>query len=155
MDAAEATTGRVVVGIDGSTEADRALREAAHEAVLRHAELHVVHVWSPPFNVGPLGAMAIPTDTASSEEAARRLLDQRVDGVIGRPDERPARIERILVADHSTARMLVETAKGADLLVVGSRGRGGFAGLLLGSVSQQCVHHATCPVMVVHATTDS
>jgi nucleotide-binding universal stress UspA family protein len=142
---------RVVVGIDGSAQADRALREAAHEAVLRHASLDVVHVWSPPVNVGPFGAVAMPTAMEASEAVARRLLDARVEAVIGRLDQRPSRVERILVADHSPARMLLEAAKGADLLVVGSRGRGGFAGLLLGSVSQQCVHHAPCPVLVVEA----
>lgn len=151
MSATEATAGRrVVVGIDSSAGADQALREAAHEAVLRRAELDVVHVWSPPLDVRPFGGMARPTDSETDERTARRLLDQRVDGVIGRLDRRPRRIERILVADRSPARMLVDTAKGADLLVVGSRGRDGFAGLLLGSVSQHCIHHATCPVMVVH-----
>lgn len=143
---------RVVVGIDGSAQADRALREAAHQAVLRHAELDVVHVWSPPVGVGSLGAVATPSDMEASETVARQLLDARVEAVVGRLDQRPSRVERILVADHSPARLLIETAKGADLLVVGSRGRGGFAGLLLGSVSQQCVHHAPCPVLVVHAT---
>ena len=66
----------------------------------------------------------------------------------------PRQIEKILVRDTAT-RALLETAKGADLLVVGSRGHGGFSGLLLGSVSNQCVHHAPCPVTVVRETVDS
>lgn len=147
----DATTAgrRVVVGVDGSSEANAALEEAVREAASRHAELDVVHVWSPPYTAGPMGAMALPTDLASCEAAARKVLDQSVARVMSRIDDKPPRVEPILVNNHSVARMLVNTAKGADLLVVGSRGRGGFTGLLLGSVSQQCVHHATCPVIVV------
>lgn len=142
---------RVVVGIDGSTDADLALREAVQQAVLRGAQLEVVHVWSAPFNVGPMGAMTIPIDLAACEAAAREVLDRSVDGALAGGKARPPRVERILVRDPSVARTLLDTAKGADLLVVGSRGHGGFAGLLLGSVSQQCIHHASCPVMVVRA----
>ena len=145
---------RVVVGIDGSPDSDEALREAAHEAVMRDAQLDVVLVWSLPFTAGPYGTMSIPADPEVCEEVARRLLDDRIHGILSHIDERPRRVERILVNDHSPSRMLVATAKNADLLVVGSRGRGGFASLLLGSVSHQCVNHATCPVLVVRSTTD-
>jgi nucleotide-binding universal stress UspA family protein len=141
---------RVVVGVDGSPEADAALREAVVEAALRQAELDVVHVWTPPYSVGPIGAMAVPVDVEACEEAADQVLERSIERNLRPGEPQPKQIERILVRDHSVARRLVEIAKGADLLVVGSRGHGGFTGLLLGSVSQQCVHHAPCPVMVVH-----
>ena len=81
------------------------------------------------------------------------LLDAEVEAVWVHAGPTPRQVEKILVRDTAT-RALLETAKGADLLVVGSRGRGGFAGLLLGSVSSQCVHHAR-PVTVVRETLDS
>lgn len=142
---------RVVVGIDGSADAIRALRLAAEEAVLRDAQLDVVHVWSPPYAGSPLGGIVVPVHEDEYRDIHHDLLDKAVDSVMRGLDKRPRHVDRLLIKDASAARTLLQTAKGADLLVVGSRGRGGFTGLLLGSVSQQCVHHAHCPVMVVHA----
>jgi nucleotide-binding universal stress UspA family protein len=138
-----------VVGIDGSPCGDAALREAAREAVWRDASLDVVHVWSMPYNVAPFSAMTIPVDVAACEKAAQAVLDEHTTGVLGELGERPREVERVLVQDHSPSRVLTSTTVNADLLVVGSRGRGGFTSLLLGSVSEQCVHHAHCAVLIV------
>ena len=81
------------------------------------------------------------------EDTAKQTLSAALRAVC--PDEVTQPLVEQLVVQDSPAQALVGAAKGADLLVVGSRGRGGFAGLLLGSVSAQCVHHAPCPVVVV------
>lgn len=141
----------IVVGIDGSDEARAALRWAVEEARLRDASVRVVHAWS----LAPLAAPsvgAVPAsylaaqDIEEFEATSRELLDSAVADFIG--DDRPVRVETELVRG-TPARALLEAAEDADLLVVGSRGHGGFAGLLLGSVSQQCAHHAKCPVVIV------
>jgi len=137
---------RVVVGIDGSDGSQRALRWAVEEAGRRGAELEVVHVWHLPYAGGyPYFAGAI--DLGVFENDARAILDRAVATVDATAV--PA-VEPVLV-QGGAAWALVEAAKGADLLVVGSRGRGGFAGLLLGSVSQHVAAHAPCPVVVVPA----
>ena len=137
--------GRIVVGVDSSAEAAAALRWALDEARLRHASLEVVHVWVFP-TIGELPGGAVNAFVNDLERAATDLLDRVVDPIVG--TDPGVEVER-RVLEGAAASVLVEAAAGADLLVVGSRGRGGFAGLLLGSVAQQCLHHATCPVVVV------
>jgi nucleotide-binding universal stress UspA family protein len=138
---------RIVVGVDDSPEAAAALRWAIDEARLRRAALVIVHAWSFPL-IGELPGGAVDTLTTDLERAAAALLDQVVHRVAG--DEPGVDVER-RVLEGGAANVLLAAAAGADLLVVGSRGRGGFAQLLLGSVAQQCVHHAPCPVVVVRA----
>lgn len=136
--------GRIVVGVDGSTTGQQALTAAAAEARSRHAQLDVVHAWHTVYAVSPIGAVAVPSDDHDQKADAEATLDLCIrDAFAG--SEPPERLEKILVHEHNAARALIEAAKGADLLVVGSRGLGGFAGLLLGSVSQQVVHHAPMP----------
>jgi nucleotide-binding universal stress UspA family protein len=143
------TIPRIVVGVDGSANARAALGWALEEARLRHAALDVVHAWQLPFQGGsPVSMLELPADEL--ERVARRVLD----GAMAGADRTGLReVEALLICDHP-ARALLDTAKGADLLVVGSRGRGGFAGLLLGSVSQKILHHAPCPVVVIPPGTD-
>ena len=136
---------RIVVGVDGSEPSHRALEWAVEEARLRHANLEVVHAWT----YSPLGTSPYhPTmlDPSVMERIAHDLLD----GSMATVDTTGVEVTKSLVCDGAAA-ALVEEGKGADLLVVGSRGRGGFAGLLLGSVSQQVVHHARCPVVIIPA----
>jgi nucleotide-binding universal stress UspA family protein len=137
--------GFIVVGIDGSDESRRALHWALNEARLREAKLLVVHSWTYQFTAGP-GYLpgADPEVRASIEREAEQVIDDALAsvGTVG------VEIERRTDEGQPSA-TLVEAAEGAELLVVGSRGRGGFAGLLLGSVSQQCAHHAPCPVVIV------
>lgn len=136
---------RIVVGIDGSGHSARALRWAIEEASCRDAALHLVHAWNAPYiGVDIVGFTAKASVFEAAETAAGAVLDDAAAAAAGLVGN----IQRTLVSGPPTAALL-EAAKGADLLVVGSRGRGGFSGLLLGSVSQQCVHHATCPVVVV------
>ena len=139
---------RVVVGVDGSENSRRALAWALDEARVRNACLDVVHAWEPPLVVGfgtlPSGGATL--GGSPYEEQATLLLDRMI--AAASTEELPFPVDAIAV-HGSAARALLETAKGADLIVVGSRGRGGFAGLLLGSVSQQVVQHAPCPVVVV------
>ena len=145
---------RVVVGVDGSDNSRRALAWALDEACMRNACLDVVHAWEPPMVVG-FGTLAGGGATlggSTYEEQARLLLDRMIAGASTEEFSFP--IDAIAV-HGSAASTLLETAKGADLIVVGSRGRGGFAGLLLGSVSQQVVQHAPCPVVVVPPPRDS
>jgi nucleotide-binding universal stress UspA family protein len=144
--------GRVVVGVDGSESSYAALHWAFDEARRRRAELDIVNAYDYvrcTVAFGPVGAI----DPATLEAASRALIQRMVPGAPGRPEERPTSVELIPCPD-SPARALLDAAAGADLLVVGARGLGGFRGLLLGSVSQQCVHHAPCPVVVVRRPSD-
>lgn len=145
----ECMMGVIVVGVDHSEAAKAALRFALEEAQLRDATLRAVHVWqfSYPGGAGVEGAYAIPGfDLESLRNAADASLEAIVAEVI--PD--PGEVEVVLrVVEGSAGAVLIDESQNADLLVVGSRGRGGFAGLLLGSVSQQCAHHASCPVVVI------
>jgi nucleotide-binding universal stress UspA family protein len=138
--------GRIVVGVDGSEGSIVALRWALEEARLREATVDAVHTWEYPY-VGELAGMAAFTiDRDELERAAREVLTTSIDHA--GPTSVPV---KPILAYGPAASVLLDAAKGADLLVVGSRGRGGFAGLLLGSVSQQCAHHAPCPVEIVPA----
>ncbi len=135
---------RVVVGIDGSGGSAAALSWAAEEVRVGGGRLELVHAWEIP------GALSyaytgIGLDAAPFEEAATRVLDEAVAEVGGDLEHPP---ERFLVQGAPTRALLAHSA-GADLLVVGSRGAGGFEGLLLGSVSIQITRHADCPVVVV------
>ena len=141
--------GRLVVGVDGSAHGRQALRFALSEAALRGADVDVVSSWA----VTPLastGVGLIPAfDLLRAElgDSARQViageLADAADAAVG------VEIEQH-VAQGDAAGVLVEAAAGADLLVVGSRGRGGVTGTVLGSVSRACLQHAPCPVAVVH-----
>ena len=134
---------RIVVGVDDSEGSKNALRWAARQAEFTGATLEVVTGWDYPAFFG--FAPAIPDDIDFSH-AAELAQNQALDDVFGA--DRPARLETRVVSRHP-ALALVEASAGADLLVVGSRGYGGFADALLGSVSTYCVHHAHCPVTVI------
>jgi nucleotide-binding universal stress UspA family protein len=131
---------RVVVGVDGSTGSRRALRRAAVEAIAHQATLVVVMAWGL-FDQPGDGSFDPHYDAGRARDALQRIVDGEVA---------PSHPEAVLqVVNDLPARALLEAGRGAWLLVVGSRGLGGFQGLLLGSVSQQVVHHAECPVLVV------
>lgn len=134
----------VVVGVDGSPGSSTALAWAAEEAARRGAVLRVVHGWSIPSMVYPVYLTA--EAFAELPGQARHRLDEQVADVLG--PEPPVPIEMV-VEEGRPAEVVLEAAKGAAMVVVGSRGRGGFAGLLLGSVSSQVAHHAPCPVVIV------
>jgi nucleotide-binding universal stress UspA family protein len=136
---------RLVVGIDGSSGAATALQWALGIARSRAGAIDAVHAWQA--FVPGVHAFATP-DYEMQQEAAQAVLDLAVDRAEAAAEDVPVPIERTLVAG-SPAATLVERAAGADLAVVGARGLGGFSGLLLGSVSQQLVQHAPCPVIVV------
>jgi nucleotide-binding universal stress UspA family protein len=139
--------GRIVVGVDGSAPSYGALHWAVEEAALRGARLDVVHAYDYPQMVTPFGPM-MAIDWETIDKASQDLLDEMIAGALDSASPRPPAVEPISI-NGSASHSLLETAEGADLLVVGSRGRGTLRGLLLGSVSQQCVHHARCPVVVV------
>lgn len=141
-------TGRIVVGIDGSQASRHALRWALAEARVRGAALEAVHVWRyPVWTYSP--AIVTPPVFAHDDllAEARKVLDDAVDEVVADDQQRPA-VQRV-VREGAAAEQLVKQAQDADLLVVGHRGRGGFAGLLLGSIAHQCAAHAACPVVIV------
>lgn len=135
--------GRIVVGIDSSADSARALRWALEEAVLRDAELDLVHAYPTPEIVALPAMVTLPTDD-ELRAGAQEIVDRALADV-GGPGDVP--VTTTLRAGGS-ARVLCEVAEGAELLVVGARGLGGFRGLLLGSVSQQVVAHAPCPVVI-------
>ena len=128
--------GRIVVGIDGSADGQRALTWALEEARKRSAELIVVHAWEYP---AATFAFSLYSEESAGEVLSRSLAQVDTDGVqIG---------TRVVEARPVTA--LIREALDADMLVVGSRGRTGVAAAILGSVSTGCVHHAPCPIVVV------
>lgn len=123
---------------------------AVEEAALRGAVLQVVHCWSVPRLVGlvELGMSTSTEERSVFEEQAHKELDSIVDGALDRAVTRPEQVERTLL-NCPPASGLITQGSVADLLVVGTRGHGGFKGLMLGSVSTQCLLHARCPVTVV------
>lgn len=140
----------IVVGVDHSEPAKKALHFALEEAKLRHAKLRVVHAWQ----YGTIGTTGIEgfytpvvgADVKEVREAAEQALEETLRESLGNTDS--VEIERRVV-EGPAAGVLVNQSRDADLLVVGSRGHGGFTELLLGSVSQQVSHHAACPVVIV------
>lgn len=141
--------GVLVVGVDGSAGSRDALRWAVDEARLRDDVVRAVLVfqyapvgWA--FAVEGIPAPALPYE--EFEQEATKALATTVGEVAGDVDD--VTIEQVVV-EGPAAQSLIDAAQDAELLVIGSRGFGGFRGLLLGSVSQQCVHHATCPVVVL------
>ncbi len=137
---------RIVVGVDGSPGGEEALRFAVEEARLRGATLTVVLAWGVPFSSAVPLAL-IPSVVTDLETDAAGVLDEE----IAKASPADLVVERVL-AEGPAVKALIEAAQGADLLIVGARGRGGFKGLLLGSVSQQCAHHAPCPIAIVPHT---
>jgi nucleotide-binding universal stress UspA family protein len=133
----------IVVGVDGSEQSKAALRWAVEEARLRGVSVRAVYAWSLPPMAAGAGVVMVP-----ALEDLRRNGEELLDTAISETPTEGVQVERASI-QGSPARVLVEAAKDADMLVVGSRGHGGFVGLLLGSVGQQCAHHAGCPVVVV------
>ena len=134
--------GRIVVGVDGSESSDAALAWAVRQAGLTGARIDAVSAWQIPATYGLGYAMASP----DLEKIAGQVLDAAIaKATAATPD---VHIDPVVVQDNP-AQALLDAAEGADLLVVGSRGRGGFTGALLGSVGQHCVQHAVCPVVVI------
>ncbi|MGW9046627.1 universal stress protein [Streptomyces lydicus] len=127
--------GPIVLAVDGAPDGEKAVEFAFAEAALRGAELIAVHAWLPDY--APVGA---------GVESAERLL---AHALAGSTERHPDVTVRQDVLSGETREVLLEASRTAQLLVVGARGRGGFSGLLLGSVSQALLHHAHCPVAVV------
>jgi nucleotide-binding universal stress UspA family protein len=134
---------RIVVGVDGSATARTALAWAADEALRRGATLQVISAFPSPTLLG----VNPPAEYFATIDAeARQLIDDEIAQVPA--VAKVANVVRVAVPESPGA-ALVAASVGAEMLVVGRRGRGGFSELLLGSVSNQCVHHAHCPVVVV------
>jgi len=146
--------GPIVVGVDGSPCSVLALRWALEQGTRRHKAVHVVLAWSMPMVVGV--ALAVTSSEYDVRAHARaeldRVLHEQADLMGTRPGASPV---TSTLRQGNPAAALLAAADGASLLVVGSRGRGGFAGALLGSVSHQCVLHAGCPVVVVRVPADA
>ena len=135
--------GRIVVGVDGSASSKDALKWAAHQAQLTGSSLEAVTTWE--ISTNSFGfAVPIPSDYDPAANA-KQTLDETVLEVLGSGG--PNVVTQVV--EGQAARCLLDAAKGADLLVLGSRGHGPFVGVLLGSVSEFCAAHATCPVVVV------
>ncbi|MEU2035868.1 universal stress protein [Nocardia amamiensis] len=140
-------SGPVVVGVDASPVGESAIEAAFHEASERDAELVVVHAWSDLSEGRFAGTSYLDIPIAELETAEHALLSERLAGWQEKfPDVAVTR--RVYLSGPRNH--LTEWSKAAQLIVVGSRGRGGFRGLLFGSTSNYLVQHAHCPVMVVH-----
>lgn len=140
-------TGPVVVGIDGSEISDHALTAAFEQASLRGTGLTVVHTWTD-LATNTFGGLGITDDLVqlSRDEAHKLVADRVTAHATDYPD---VKVSTIVAADGPAHQLLTAAGEGAQLLVLGSRGRGGFTGLLLGSVSQTVLHHAPSPVLIV------
>ncbi len=140
-------TSRIVVGVDGSAASRAAFRWAVRQAELTGATVQAITAWQYPVATGGYAwAPVAVLDSTDLQEAAEKTLADEVSEVIGARTDIKVQSQAI---EGNPAQVLLEAAADADLLVVGSRGHGGFAGALLGSVSQHCVHHANCPVLVI------
>lgn len=135
---------RIVIGLDGSDASKDALRWAVRLAPTLNARIEAIVAWESPAMTGWDGGTLTQLQP---DESAKEILKESLDSVFG--PIHPADVTGSTKQGHPTA-VLLEASKGAEMLIVGSRGLGGFAGLLLGSVGSCCAEHATCPVLVVH-----
>lgn len=145
--------GHIVVGVDGSPDSRAALVYALHDAVRRGSAVEVVASFAPPEYWVPLyGPPSIPFDEI--RESVRRDVEGIVHEVIEQTKDELTQPPPVTVkaVPGGAAQALLQAAENADLLVVGSRGHGGFTSMLLGSVSLSCALHSVCPVTVVHST---
>ena len=143
MTATEPTGRPIVVGVDGSPSSILALQRAQHLATALSTTLEAIHVWQyqPYMDTG----YVIEVEPA---ENAVRVLAEATAAAFG--TDVPAGLKQV-ARQGSAAKVLLDASHDAEILVVGSRGHGGFVGLLLGSVSSQCAEHAHCPVLLVHS----
>jgi nucleotide-binding universal stress UspA family protein len=143
----------IIVGIDGSVHSKNALEWAMKEAAIRHAPLTVIIVH--PVIAGFSGRpVAYPTDDGlvdQARETAREAVDKTL-AQLGGPGPETVTVQGV---SGFPAEVLITAGRDADMIVVGSRGSGGFSRLLLGSVSSQVTHHAPCPVVVIPAADGS
>jgi nucleotide-binding universal stress UspA family protein len=136
---------RIVAGVDGSASSLAALRWAVRQAELTGSSVDAVIAWQPPAASDLGWGVAMVDDTDYAELAAKTLAE-----AISMAADPASRVRvRPMVEEGYAAQVLLDASAGADLLVVGSRGHGGFASALLGSVSLHCTHHARCPVVVI------
>ncbi|WP_203801268.1 universal stress protein [Paractinoplanes tereljensis] len=145
----ERATGPVVVGIDGSPGSELAVSFAVEEAARRKTGLTAVHAWDSFDARGQKDALPLVYEPGALEGEEHRLLSEALAGWGQQYPE--VAILQELVRGRPAA-ILIERSQNAQLLVIGSRGRGGFTGLMLGSVTQTVLHHAGCPVAVVRAS---
>jgi nucleotide-binding universal stress UspA family protein len=153
---------RIVAGVDGSPNSARALRRAVEEAALRDGSVEAVYAFPAPHRSvadelvrmpiglgGPLSGGVSPghDEVRAAQDRADSHLDhfihQALEGVEG------PRPEPVAVPSDHPAETLIDQSRGADLLVIGTRGHGGFTGMLLGSVAHQAIQHAKCPVLIL------
>ena len=141
--------GTIVVGVDGSRASKEALRWAIGEATRRGCAVEAIEVWHYPALTYVPGVYTAPVFAHDElDAAAQASLDHAVDEVLAGDGEGRVEVSRTVLEGSATEK-LVERSKDASLLVLGNRGRGGFRGLLLGSVAHQCTVHAGCPVVIV------
>jgi nucleotide-binding universal stress UspA family protein len=140
----------IIVGIDGSTHSSRALKWAINEAAARHMPLTVLTVHQP-YRGYWNDSVKYPGDAALIADA-RKAAQEETDAVLGElaVEARPPEVT-VEAVDGAPAEEILRAGADADMIVVGSRGAGGFAQLLLGSVTSQVTHHARCPVVVIPA----
>ncbi len=140
----------ILVGVDGSPHGEAALDFAAEEASLRGAGLLVICAWEIPMVIDPMAAYP-----GEWFERMQQDADGLVKAAVARVKKsHPGMLCEGKAIEGHPAVVLLEEAKNADMIVLGSHGRGEFASLLLGSVAQQVIHHAACPVVVVRLPDD-
>lgn len=136
----------IVVGVDGSKTSAKAVEFAFDQAEEHNAKVVAVYAWTSPYSTYRSGEGDLLFNQSQIEEASRLLVSESLAGAA---TEHPDVEHEVRLITGQAARALLIAAESADLVVVGSRGRGGFTGLLLGSVSQSVLHHAHCPVAIV------
>lgn len=138
----------IVVGVDGSAHAERALHWAMREAAFRSAPLTVLHVHPVSTSIWGSAPLTYPEADRRGEDKARQAVEEMVEKAAAQfGSDRPE--VTVQVVSGTAAGVLIDASGDADLLVLGSRGSGGFSRLLLGSVSTQAAQHARCPVVIL------
>ena len=140
----------ITVGIDGSAHSSRALEWALNEAAVRHAAVTVLTVYPVAMTAWTGTAIILPQDPADFQESRLAAEEMTAKALSQLGDAQPSSVT-VRAISGFPAPELIEASRTADLIVVGSRGGGGFGKLLVGSVSNQVAHHAHCPVVVVPA----